>query len=426
PQLSTQLATPGFRPNIIGSVYLLSQGVNLLTASAPQRAAYDAIAGALNAARPVDGSGQQADDWGTDTQSWSLFTHNIYDLSDKVSLTVGARFNHEEKDMSATLLAAAPFCDALRSSTILPLVIGAQASTPLASSLAALACNPAVNNLQNGAYADSTEENEWSGVASLAFNPSDDMMLFATYSRGYKAGGFNLDRSGFQVLPTTTVKRTTDDLQFKPEFVDNYELGLKWRPFDRATLNATAFYESIEDYQANAFTGFNFVTFNVPKAVSRGIELEMGYRPVEGLTLRSGAVFNEAFFDSAVTAGSETLPAGTRMAHAPRYAVTGSATYEHAVSSKLTGLVYVDGRWNSAYKTQILGRNPVTDNDSYAIFNARAGIRHELGWSIEAFVSNLTDKFYHLHGFAPPEQPGTFSVYPSAPRTFGVTLRAEF
>jgi outer membrane receptor protein involved in Fe transport len=197
----------------------------------------------------------------------------------------------------------------------------------------------------------------------------------------------------------------------------------------RTTVNATAFYEDIQDYQVNDFTGFNFATFNVDAAVSRGVELETTFRPTDNLTLQAGTVFNEAFLDSPLTIGTivpEVLPAGTGLKHAPKWVATGSATYEHSLTEKLTGVAYIDGRWNSKYKTQLIGRNPITDNDAYAVFNARLGVRHDAGWAIEAFVNNLTDEFYYVHALSVPEQSGTFAVYPSIPRTWGVSLKANF
>ncbi|HWA22686.1 MAG TPA: TonB-dependent receptor [Caulobacterales bacterium] len=427
PQLFSQIASPFFKPNLIGAIYLQSQGVSFGTANALQRGTYDAIAGAFAASAPVAGNGQNSDVWGTDTESWAAFTHNQIALTDKLNLTLGARMNFEKKDLTANLNSVMPACATLRSASILPLVQGAVAlAGPAALQLATLVCNPAFNTLQNGAFAKSTDENKWNGVASLSYKAAPNLMTFATASRGYKAGGFNLDRSSFNILPTTTVQRPITDLQFRPEFVNNYELGFKWSPMARTTVNGTAYYEDIEDYQVNAFTGFNFATFNVPAAVSRGFELESSWRPTDSFTLATGAVFNEAFLDSPVTVGTETLAAGTRLAHAPKWVATGSATYQHSMGGGLTGLIYVDGRWNSRYKTQIIGRNPITDNSAYAVFNARFGVSHEAGWSIEAFVNNLTDEFYYLHGFPPPEQTGTFAIYPSAPRTWGVSLKADF
>jgi outer membrane receptor protein involved in Fe transport len=427
PQLTSQLASPFFKPNLIGAIYLRSQNVSFLTANALQRGTYDALASAFAAAAPTAGQGQQADQWATDTESWAVFTHNQLALTDQLNLTIGARANFEQKDLAANLNAVAPACDLLRSANVLPLLQGAiTLAGPAALQLATLACNPAFNTLQNGAYAASTEENEWNGVASLSYKLTPELMAFVTASRGYKAGGFNLDRSSFNVFANSTARRPIDDLQFDPEFVNNYEIGFKWSPMPRTTLNATAFYEDIQDYQVNDFTGFNFATFNVDAAVSRGVELESSWRPTDGLTLNAGAVFNEAFLDSPVTVGTETLGAGTGLKHAPKWVGTGSATYEHSIANGLTGVAYVDGRWNSRYKTQLIGRNPITDNDAYAVFNARLGVRHEAGWAVEAFVNNLTDEFYFVHGLSVPEQSGTFAIYPSTPRTVGVSLKANF
>ncbi len=427
PQTTAALASPFFKPNLFGAIYLRSQGVSFGTANALQLGTYNAIANSFAAAAPTAGQGQQADQWNTDTESWAAFTHNEIALTDKLNLTLGARVNFEKKDLTANLNAVAPACDLLRSPSILPLLQGAIAlAGPAALQLATLACNPAFNTLQNGAYTDNTDENEWNGVASLSYKVTPNLMAFATASRGYKAGGFNLDRSSFNVFANSTAQRPVSDLHFNPEFVNNYELGFKWSPMPRTTLNATAFYEDVQDYQANEFTGLNFTTFNVDAAVSRGVEVESTWRPTDGLTFAAGTVFNEAFLDSPVTVGTETLPAGTGLKHAPKWVATGSATYEHSIGSGLTGVAYIDGRWNSSYKTQLIGRNPITDNDAYAIFNARLGIRHEKGWAIEAFVQNLTDKFYYVHALSVPEQTGTFAVYPSAPRTWGVTLKADF
>ena len=57
-----------------------------------------------------------------------------------------------------------------------------------------IACNPAVNPISNGNWTGDRSEQEWSGTASLAYDFSDDIMTYASYSRGYKAGGFNVDR----------------------------------------------------------------------------------------------------------------------------------------------------------------------------------------------------------------------------------------
>jgi outer membrane receptor protein involved in Fe transport len=434
PMLMSQLLTPGFRPNLVGLAYLQQATGQTnpqlaLAAGAANptfRATYDAIAGAFLAASPTAGQGQTADVWGTNTDTFALFTHNQINLSDNFMMTLGLRYNNENKDVAANLNSALATCNVIRSPTILPIVNGVIAAQPAAIALFTLGCNPAVNTLQNGAYAGNMEDNEFSGIASGAFTLSPEAMLYASYSRGYKAGGYNLDRSSFNVFANTSVQRPLSDVTFQPEFVDSYEIGMKTSPMPGVTFNATGFYSNITDFQLNEFTGFNFATRNIPEVVSRGIELEASAKPSDWLTLQGGTTFNEAFFNSAVVFPAETLRAGSPLRQAPRWSITGAATVNFPVSTNLTGLLYLDGRWNSAYRTQTLNRNPATDNDAYAIFNARAGLTHANGWALEVFVQNLTDETYYVGGFNVPEQTGTWGVYPNAPRMAGVTLRGSF
>jgi outer membrane receptor protein involved in Fe transport len=193
-----------------------------------------------------------------------------------------------------------------------------------------------------------------------------------------------------------------------------------------ATFNATAFYEDISDYQLNEFAGFNFQTRNIPKVVSKGVELETSVKPMDGVTLNGGAVYNEAYFDSPVTFGTETLRQGTVLRQAPKYVATGSITVERPVTDSLNAVFYLDGRWNSKYRTQTINRVPQTDNKAYALFNARVGLNNGKGWGVELFAQNLLDENYFAGGFNPPEQSGTWGVYPGVPRTWGVSLKSEF
>ncbi|MEZ5955884.1 MAG: hypothetical protein R3C27_01545 [Hyphomonadaceae bacterium] len=96
--------------------------------------------------------------------------------------------------------------------------------------------------------------------------------------------------------------------------------------------------------------------------------------------------------------------------------------------NNIGALFYLDGRWNSEYRTQTLSRNAdgATDNESFAIFNGRIGIGPENErWSVELFGSNLTDEFYYVGAFAPPLQ-NSRVIFPNEPRTYGVSLRLQY
>ena len=394
----------------------------------------------------VSGQGQQADRWETNTQSISAFTHNEISLSDRLVLTLGARYTHETKDVDANLFSTSTSCDSLRAvETMTDPFFGVAGdgigfvevlqSSP-AGALMNIACNPAVNPMANGLWSGGREENEWSGTASLAYHLSDDAMLYGGYSRGYKAGGYNLDRQGFALRPDTTSAATLNINQtgFEPEFTDAYEIGLKSEFFGgTTTLNLSAYYQQIHDYQLNAFNGFNFITRNVPELISQGAEVEVSVQPMDGLTLNGGVTYNDAYYDSTVVFNpiqptGNTVVAGDPLAFAPEWVATGAIAYEMPIGASMRAMFYLDGRWNSDHRTQTLGRDPLgrTDNSAFAIFNGRVGIgSQDERWSVEFWGQNLTDELYYVGAFSPPLQ-NSFVVYPNEPLTWGVTLRAQY
>lgn len=386
-----------------------------------------AFANAVRAAAPVAGQGQQADRFNVETNSFSVFTHNEVTLTDQLTLTVGLRYNNEQKEMEADLLSVAPTCNVFQA---FQPITQALITGPLAQ-LMTIGCNPAVNSIANGTYSKEREESEVNGTVSLGYKPMDDLLIYGGYSRGYKAGGFNLDRSGFNITPATAIKPNVDDLEFDAEFVDAYELGVKSTLFGgAANLNATLFHQKIEDYQLLAFSGFNFLTLNVPKVISRGLEIDASTSPAEGLVLTGGLLFNEAFFDQDVTfTNGARITEGTRLSNTPKYTVTSSFSYTTPIEGTgLQGRVFFDARYASSTRTQTLGRDPLgsTDNDGYILVNGRVGVGPEDGpWSVELFVRNLTDEYFNVGGFAVPEQ-DNFAVYPNEPRTYGVSLRYNY
>ncbi|MBL8783068.1 MAG: TonB-dependent receptor [Alphaproteobacteria bacterium] len=394
------------------------------------------------------GQGQQNDSWSVATQSLSVFTHNEISLGENLVWTIGLRYNQEDKDMTASLLSTSNSCDSLR---VVEFGTGGLITSLLATPFAGImniACNPAVNPIVNGNWASSRSEEEFSGTTSLAYHLNSDTMLYGGYSRGYKAGGFNVDRSGFPITPATlsTAGISADRLGFEPEFTDAYEIGLKATIFGgTTTVNVAGFYQQIHDYQLNAFNGFNFITRNISEAISQGAELEISSRPTDNLTLTGGVVYTDAFYDVrtdfnlpgvADPFGRNVIESGTPFAFAPEWTVTGGIAYEQPLGGNLRALFYLDGRWNSEYRTQTLSREATgaTDNEAYAIFNGRIGIGPENErWSVELWGRNLLDETYYVGAFVPPLQDSnsslTFSnytVYPNEPATYGVSLRLQY
>ena len=119
---------------------------------------------------------------------------------------------------------------------------------------------------------DDRSESEWTGTGVLSWKPTTRLLLYASFSRGYKAGGFNLDRSalGQPIFAPTDPRQfggrnagfNTGNLQFDPEMVDAYEVGFKWtqRSF---ILNVAAFRQPFSNFQLNTFNGSVFLVQNI-------------------------------------------------------------------------------------------------------------------------------------------------------------------
>ena len=447
------------------------------------------------------GTGQE-DEFRQKSRNWALFSHIIFDVTDRLSLTAGARYTNERKTLDANLRSTSP-CGAYLGNIGRLNALAAAASVPGAPSvipglpaqlnpavaglaaalagqqgLSGLVAAPCVVNSVEGDFSDRKKEGEWSGTAVLSFKPTDDLMTYASYSRGYKAGGFNLDRA--PLFNQASLVTTTDIsvLRFQPEKVDAFELGAKFdgRGID---INVAAFYQMFKSIQLNTFNGTNFfvtdirgckddlgvtdedlVVGNSPctstrsGVVSKGVEVETYFNPMRDLALTAGFVYADTRYrdDLAgtpdfVTGDNSLQPAlwllpGGRLSNAAEYSATGSANWTPPINDALSGLLYADFRYQSRINT---GSDLFVEKaqDNIFIVNARLGVKQADGrWSVELWAQNLFDVDYKQVVFNAPVQgsntsraqtaafgtPATqlFGAFLAEPRTYGLTVRTRF
>jgi outer membrane receptor protein involved in Fe transport len=459
-------------------------------------AAFDRLEG-------VNDKGSTLDTYRQDSRNWALFTHNIFHITDNLALTVGLRYTNEKKELNATFGNDNVACQQ-QQAALLPLLAN-PGLAPLAAGLIGLTCQGNSTAELNGvSISDERDEDEFTGTGILSFKPSRDIMLYASYSRGYKAGGFNLDRSALKnpVLPFSATpggaQGLVGNLQFDPEINTAYELGAK---FSRGplTLNAVLFRQDFKNFQLNTFNGTVFLVQTVngcgvdlngadrdqsilpgapnyvappagnptanPAAAtgacpagevgygvrSEGVELEGALRARRDLNMTLGLTYANTRYRSQLVGNESGAPLdpalrklpGDNLSNAPEIVVTSSLSWTPRLGgSGLTGLFYVDGRLTSDFNT---GSDlfPQKEQDSYAVFNARIGIRGPgERWAIEAWAQNIFNVDYtqvafnspfqegaRTSAFADPQFPGgrqLFSAFLAEPRTFGVTGRFRF
>lgn len=371
------------------------------------------------------GSGQNNDNYQVDTDAFAIFTHNIISLTDQLKLTLGLRYNNERKKIAADLNSTVPNCDFFLNPANGPLTSLILQNVPAAF---LINCNPTINTEFNGQYGKTRKEDRFTGTAKIAFEPTPDLLFYGSYDRGYKSGGFNLDRATFDSRLLGGNGAQIEDLEFEEETVNSYEVGAKWTVTRGVTLNLAAFYANYDDLQVLVFSGTNFVVQNVPKSTTKGIEAEASIRPASDLGVQLGYTFLDAGFDANQTLlGNLAGEDGKQFGNQPENTVTAAVSYTPQVSNTLKGLLFANVRSISERRNIALTGTPADRAQGYALVNARVGIGTiDERFQLEAFAENLFDVSYPILGFSIPEQPGSAAYYPGQPRFYGVKLRVGF
>jgi len=427
---------------------------------------YDYFAGRVLGGAPaaiglVEGAvlqpGAGVDDrYSQEGKTFALFTNNNIDITDQLELTIGLRYTVDQKTLTSDYNTTGATCD--QAEPFYNLFSGLYGATTAGKIIGGLCLNGQNNDFDDlGVRTQESEEKEWSGTAKLAYRWTDDLMTYASYSRGYKAGGFNLDRSqsigGQQVNnplnpagPQITVPNFTanPDTSFGGEFADSYEVGVKSQLLDNSLqLNATAFHQTFTDFQLNTFVGTAFIVETIPEVVSRGVDLDFLYFPpmVDGLTFQGGVTYAEtqfSDFEAADLTNPSRFPSlarlpEARMAFAPKWSSSLAATYERDIAENLQFRGNLSVKYQSSYNTGS-DLHPIKNQEGFALLNGRVGVGSpDERWTVELWGQNLTDEEYLQVGFNGPfqvdEANDNISVYDAflgAPRTYGITLRTKF
>lgn len=447
PQLGGSLiggpALPAGTVPLLGQlIYLqnpfLAPGVRLQQAAPPGSPLFALLNSPLPGATP--GQGNNNDDFEVKTNAFAAFTHNIVNITDKLKLTLGARYNYEKKELTASInnnLGSCAFFNQVRAgdptaATYAAILRGAG----VFNNLFLLSCNPAVNTEFNGRYQDDRTENVITGTVKLSYAFSPRYLAYASYDRGYKSGGFNLDQATFGSVLLGGDGAQASDLEFGRETVNSYEIGIKTSPSPQFTFNLSGFYAQYKGLQNLVFSGNNFVVQNVSESTSKGFEAESIIRPHPDITVRLGYTYNEVGTDEGVVFPANSPlegSQGNQAGNLPKNVFTYSSTWNPRLANNLRGILHVDGRYNQ--ETEITQRGSgvgvpfraAIRNPAYVLISATAGLQTDDGrFRGEFFVENLTNQFFFVTGFPVPEQNGNFAGYPGEPRTYGVRLRVGF
>ncbi|WP_157220197.1 TonB-dependent receptor [Flavisphingomonas formosensis] len=243
---------------------------------------------------------------------------------------------------------------------------------------------------------------------TLTYKPTQGFLLYATYSTGFRSGGFN--------APDVSIP------MFDAETLQNYEAGFKAQLLDRKlTINGAYYFENVKNYQyffVDAATASQIIA-NIGRVHIQGVELEVTARPLPGLEL-SGAVGTTL---SKIKADADPADIGNRTPRTIPFSSNLSAQYSVPLTDTVTGLARLD--WQHFGK-KYWGADNAQVQDPYDLLNLRAGA--EFGrFGLYFFTKNLLNAKYYTE-YVPTKYSGLDVAlgYRGRPRTYGVEARVKF
>lgn len=348
----------------------------------------------------------------SDTESIAAFVHGSYSLTDVVNLTLGLRYTEDTK--SAEGFVAGDY-DFIWNPNFEPAgFMGEEAGYVLSR----------------------TEEtwDAWTPRATIDFQVSDDVLLFATAARGYRAGAFQLEGD-----PTTA------GIPVAPEFVWTYEVGGKSILFDnRLRLNATAFLADYTDLQFT-FTSAQgvLIVSNAGKAEVSGLELEAEFAPTDWLNISVGYSYQDG--ETTDIPAETGIPEGIAPGQTPEHSLNAGFATTSQLGNGWTIETRADYLYKSEYQTE-LNADPAFTTGVDGLINAGLNLIAPDGrWALGVWGKNLTDEDIVIYGqdfrfmtytfdeafndtspdFDPAAAVSNMPRY-AAPRTYGMSVTYRF
>jgi iron complex outermembrane receptor protein len=360
-----------------------------------------------------------------DMESVAVFFDGTYEFADTWTASAGARWTSEQKEFFSR--PAIPIVFYGESPGTLPIDVNNTGKYPCSD----------VNPFDCQSDNETWDEVTYRALISNQF--TDDLYGYASFSHGFKSGGYS-DQAGSGLSVPLTATR------YDPEEADSYEIGLKFDTWDgRARLNTAAFYVEYSDMQRATIVSTpdglqETVVFNAAEVTAWGLELEGTVLLTEGLTLNANVGYLDTEYDEfgldldLEPSTPEVSLDGEDVTRAPEWTAGIDLTWQVDVGNwgditTIVGVYYED---ESTFYYAIDGASegfpggtPVPEFNTYledhTLINASVKYTHASGkWYVAAFGKNLDDERYKNASQYVGSQ-WTFSTY-AEPRVYGIEL----
>ncbi|MBU3004956.1 TonB-dependent receptor [Paraglaciecola arctica] len=336
-------------------------------------------------------------DYSQDSQVFSAFAQLNWRITDKLSLTAGARYSSEEKDAHRVLNLLGADTTGIPANALFE---GSPAFGPQAGFEVMMgAIKIYAHDLEGN-----RKESQLDPLVNLQYKVDKDTLLYASYTQGSKGGGFDIRSNSYPENPVNP-----GSFEFEDEQATSYEVGGKFG-FGVVEVNAAAFYTQYDDLQITQFDGtVGFNVQNAAEAEIQGIEIDGRWLIAEALVL-SGSIayldFEYLDFDIAQCAPNLVLPdqvlsstveglcnlSGERAIYTPELSGSLRLQYQQDISDWAYVTYGLNMEYSDEYNAGVT-LDPNTMQDSYTRWGVRVALAdYDDKWQVALIANNITDE----------------------------------
>lgn len=320
------------------------------------------------------------------TKNYAAFGNVTVNITDQLALDLGGRYTHEKKHF---------YQKALKTQFNIPLIPQAPEYT-----------------LQD-------TWNSFTPKVTLSYEITPTVLTYATYSKGFRSGGFNGRPTLFAEIGS-----------YDPEHLTSWEAGLKSTLLDgRLRFNLAAFTNKYKNQQVqvNTIAGDGItiiaVTDNSGRSHMRGFEVESALQVADWVSIDGALSYLDAGYDEYLSNGVDR--SNLKLRNAPKWTGNIGLNVKGQLGDNMTGRFRVDGSYKSKVFIDTLNTPELSSGD-YWVLNANAGVDWDSGWSLTATAENFTDKRAIVGGFDVRAAFGITEAYFMPPARYYVTVGYRF
>ena len=343
------------------------------------------------------------------TRSYAFFAQDEYKFNDQFKFIAGARYWHDHK------LGCYNGAEYWTGFTIHYCPDGVSYNDPTGASQATGSTITATGADASANYSGVTAR------AELDYKPTVDTLIYAAFNRGSKSGGFSFSTG--TPTPGQAVYDTLNGIAFRPEVLNDYEVGIKTSLPAHSSLNLVGYYYDYQNYQAFAQVGYVQEIRNLP-AKAKGIEAEFSTHPVIGLTFNLTGAWESShvpnvLLPDGVTTVTHDLP------QTPHWSGNALIRYEFALAGGMA-MLQADALYQSHMCFTLLCA-PVEQEPGYSVENARIGFTpKDSNVDLAFYVNNIFNHAYRIYAYDGSLYSGATQSTFARPRTWGINVRYHF